>query len=168
MTLGSTGISNLAPFSYFGLVADDPILLMLSIGRRDGHSKDTAQNLLDSGEAVVHVVEESLFEPMVLSSKELAATESELDLVGLRALPSTRVRPLRLERASIALECVVDRHFEAGNDANDVFLLRAVYAHIDDGALSDGLPDPKKLRIMGKLGGANYAVTEITRSLKRP
>ncbi len=167
-SVGPTGVVNLAPFSYFGLVADDPILLMLSIGRRKGDHKDTARNLLAQGEAVIHVVEEALLGPMASSSKELAATESEAEYVGLATVPSTRVRPPRLERAGIALECRVEQHLELGVDKNDVFLLRAIYAHLNDAALTDGLPDPKRLRVVGKLGTNDYAITDCVRSLKRP
>lgn len=167
-TLGPEGIVNLAPFSYFGVVSDEPVILMLSIGRRDGVPKDTAHNLLSCGEAVVHVVEEALFEPMVLSSKELPPDQSELSLVGLSTVASTRVAVPRLARASMALECKLLRHMEVGNEPNDVFFLRAICAHVADAAMSDGLPDATRLRVVGKLGGASYAVTEFTRAMKRP
>jgi flavin reductase (DIM6/NTAB) family NADH-FMN oxidoreductase RutF len=172
-TQNADGIVNLAPFSYFGLVCDEPILLVLSIGRRtdiDGVSsqKDTARNLLEDGQAVVHVVEEDLFEPMVQSSASHPANVSEVDALGLATEPSMKVRPPRLARASVSLECVLDRHLEIGNEPNDFFILRAVAAHVADSVTSGGLPDPTKLRTLGKLGGPHYAVTTLTKAMKRP
>jgi flavin reductase (DIM6/NTAB) family NADH-FMN oxidoreductase RutF len=167
-TMGGSDVINLAPFSYFGLICDEPITMVLSVGRRNGIPKDTARNLSASGEAVVHLVEEALLEPMVFSSKELTATESETALTGLITSPSIRVKPPRLDRPNIALECRVDKHFEVGNDASDVFLLRAVYAHIKDDALTNGMPDARRLRILGKLGASDYAVTDNVRTVRRP
>lgn len=167
-TLGETGIVNLAPFSYFGLVADDPIIMTLSVGRRKGAHKDTARNLLDRGEAVIHVVEEALLEPMVLSSKDCAATESEAEHLGLETVASIRVQPPRLARASVALECRVDGHLQVGIDNNDLFLLRAVFAHVKDTAMQAGVPDPRLLRVVGKLGASDYAITDNVRTTKRP
>jgi Conserved protein/domain typically associated with flavoprotein oxygenases, DIM6/NTAB family len=54
-TLSKEGVINLAPFSFFNLVCDQPPVLMLSISKKeDGTRKDTARNILDSGEFVVN------------------------------------------------------------------------------------------------------------------
>ncbi|MGC4065650.1 MAG: flavin reductase [Polyangiaceae bacterium] len=160
-------------FSYFGLVCDEPILLVLSIGRRtdiDGVSsqKDTARNLLSDGQAVVHVVEEALFEPMVKSSASHPANVSEVDTLGLATEPSMKVRPPRLAQASVSLECVLDRHLEIGTEPSDFFILRAVAAYVADSVMTDGLPDATKLRTLGKLGGPHYSVSTLTKAMKRP
>lgn len=167
-TIDDNAVINLAPFSYFGLVSDDPITVVLSVGRRDGARKDTARNLLANGEAVIHIVEEAHLESMLQSSKELPAGRSEVELTGLTTTPSVKILPPRLELASLALECRVERHLEVGRDVNDLFLLRAVHAHVKDSALRDGLPDPQRLRVVGKLGASDYAITDVVRTVKRP
>jgi flavin reductase (DIM6/NTAB) family NADH-FMN oxidoreductase RutF len=172
-TQNADGIVNLAPFSYFGLVSDAPILLVLSIGRRtdiDGVSsqKDTARNLISNGHAVVHMVEEALFEPMVKSSAAHPADISEVDALGLATVSSMKVRPPRLAAAAVSLECILDRHLEIGTEPNDLFILRAVAAHVADAVMSDGLPDATKIRTLGKLGGPHYAVTAMSKAMKRP
>ncbi len=172
-TQSDNGVVNLAPFSYFGLVADDPILLMLSIGKKtlpDGNvvMKDTARNLLATKEAVVHVVEEALFNAMVDSSASFPPDVSETAKLGLDTDPSVKVCPPRLRAASIAIECRVEQHQEIGSDHNDLFLLRAVHASIADHALMNGRPDPKRLRVIGKIGGPEYVVTSEVKSRTRP
>jgi hypothetical protein len=58
-TLGANGVVNAAPFSMFNMVGEDPPILMLSINRlSDGRLKDTAANILHSGEFVVHMSDE--------------------------------------------------------------------------------------------------------------
>lgn len=166
-TVDASAVVNLAPFSYFGLICDDPIIMVLSIGRRKGVHKDTARNLLATGEAVIHIVEEALLEAMITSSKELPAGQSEIALTKLQTAASVKVAPPRLDSASLALECRVDRHLEVGNDVNDLFLLRAIHAHVKDAALLNGVPDPKLLRVVGKMGASDYAITDVVRTLKR-
>ena len=57
-TLSKEGVINLAPFSFFNVVCDQPPVLMLSISKKeDGTKKDTARNILDSGEFVVNFLE---------------------------------------------------------------------------------------------------------------
>jgi len=173
ITQNAAGVVNLAPFSYFGLVCDNPILLVLSLGRKSNEAgmvtlKDTSRNLLETGQAVVHLVEEANFESMVKSSTDLPAHQSEVSYLGLTTVPCTKVSPPRLSDAKLSLECVLYRHLEIGNEPGDMFLLRGVVAHLDDSALSNGLPDPVKLRILGKLGGSDYTVTTLAKSLKRP
>ena len=71
-TLSSSGISNLAPFSFFGGVSSDPWTVMLSVGRRrDGSHKDTSQNLIDNSEAVIHISTRENEREMVASSLRL-------------------------------------------------------------------------------------------------
>lgn len=50
-SLSSEGVGNLAPFSYFGAVAQDPPCVVISVCRsaiRGGNEKDTAKNILDT------------------------------------------------------------------------------------------------------------------------
>ena len=60
-TLGPDGVVNAAPFSMFGMVGEDPPLVMISVNRLDdGAQKDTAANIDASGEFVVHLVDEPI------------------------------------------------------------------------------------------------------------
>lgn len=168
-TLSPRGVPNLAPFSFFGGVTSDPPLVMVSIGRRrDGSRKDTAANLLALGEAVVHIPDRDRAFAMVQSSAELPPDTDEFEFTALAKLPSTRVRPPRVAAAPIALECVVERHMELGHGPIDAFLLRIVHAHLQDAVLVDGLPDPERLRAVGRLGGERYCDTSSTFELPRP
>ena len=55
-TVGADGIYNLAPFSFFNLLGANPPILGFCPGDRDdGTPKDTARNIVDTGEFVVNV-----------------------------------------------------------------------------------------------------------------
>lgn len=165
------GIVNLAPFSYFGIVADDPILFVLSLSPRshpEGPArKDTARNLVDNGQAVIHIVESDQFTAMLGSSASLPEDQSELLHLGLETVPSVKVAPPRLACSRLSAECVLENHWVVGNEPSDLFLLRAIQCHLSDEVLTDGLPDPRKTSVIGKLGGFDYTVTKVADSLKR-
>jgi flavin reductase (DIM6/NTAB) family NADH-FMN oxidoreductase RutF len=167
-TLAADGTPNLAPFSFFGGVTSDPPTVMVSIGRRRGVKKDTAANLLATKEAVVHIADRAHAERMVLTSKEVGPEVDEFGLAALDRVPATRVKPWRVAGAPIAMEAVLERHFEVGNGPVDMFLLRVVLYHADDRLLVDGLPDPARLAAVGRLGGEGYCDTSAPFRIPRP
>src|SRR5881296_2924089 len=59
-SLSATGVLNLAPFSAFTFVSPKPPMLAISVGRKGGNYKDTAQNILNNEEYVVHIADSSL------------------------------------------------------------------------------------------------------------
>ena len=83
-TLSANGVANAAPFSMFNMVGEDPPIVMLSINRlKDGRLKDTAANILASGEFVVHISDEAMAAQMHACGESLPPDVSELDHFGL-------------------------------------------------------------------------------------
>mgnify|MGYP001829032678 CR=1 FL=1 len=158
-TIDAAGQVNLAPFSYAGGISSSPPLIMVSIGRRKGEPKDTSRNLLETGEAVVHVCHRPLAEAMSATSADLPPEGDEFDHAGLAKAPSLLVKPPRVAAAPVAMECRVQQHLVPEGSTTDVFILRVVHVHIDDAYVVDGLVDAAKLRAVGRLGGANYCDT---------
>jgi flavin reductase (DIM6/NTAB) family NADH-FMN oxidoreductase RutF len=168
-TLSSAGIPNLAPFSFFGGVTSDPPTVMVSVGRRRGGvRKDTASNLLATGEAVIHVPDRPRAAAMVATSAEVAPDVDEFDLAGLDKQPALRVKPWCIAGVPLAFETVLERHLEIGAGPTDLFLLRVVLYHVADEALVDGLPDPSRLAAVGRLGGDLYCDTSSPFPIPRP
>lgn len=167
-TLDAEGRANLAPFSFFGGLSSDPPTVMVSVGRRKGARKDTARNLVATGEAVVHLPSRALAAAMVATSAEVAADVDEFDLARLAKVASVRVRPWRIVGAPVALEARVVAHHEVGRSVNDVFFLEVVRFHVDDAVLVDGVPDPVRLDVVGRLGGASYCRTTDVFAIERP
>lgn len=158
-TISAEGHVNLAPFSFFGGVTTSPPTVMLSVGRRQGQPKDTGANLLATRECVVHIPHRPLAEAMVKTSAELAPDEDEFAYAGLHQVPSSLVKPPRVQEAAIAMEARVAQHLEIGTGPVDVFFLEILRLHLDDAILVDGLPDASRLGAVGRLGGADYCDT---------
>ncbi|MFN3471182.1 MAG: flavin reductase family protein, partial [Aquificaceae bacterium] len=58
-TIGPEGVLNLAPFSFYNAVCDDPPVVFISISKRDnGKRKDTSRNIISTGEFVINFVSE--------------------------------------------------------------------------------------------------------------
>ncbi len=160
LTLNAEGGRNLAPFSFFAGVTTHPMTVMVSVGRRSsGARKDTAENLLTTREAVVHIPPSALQQEMVMTSRDDGPDADEVSLTGLLVSPSDVVGPPRLANAPIAMEARLTKHMEMGHGPVDLFFLEVVYLHIEDEIVSDGLPDPAKLNALGRLGGAMYSDT---------
>jgi len=166
-TLAADGTPNLAPFSYFGGVSSSPMTVMLSVGRRGGHAKDTAANLLATKEAVIHIAHRPLAEAMVATAADAEPHVDEFALAGLTAAPSLRVAPPRVAEAAIAMECRLVQHQEVGAGPVDVFFLEVVQLHLDDAYLVDGRPDAGKLAAVGRLGAAGYCDTATPFEVQR-
>lgn len=73
-TISKEGIVNLAPFSFYNIVSYQPTILSISILRKNGVMKDTARNILESGEAVVHSVSKNYLAQVNQAAKILTLT----------------------------------------------------------------------------------------------
>jgi flavin reductase (DIM6/NTAB) family NADH-FMN oxidoreductase RutF len=166
-TLSAVGAANLAPFSYFGGVSSDPPVVSLSVGRRRGGArKDTANNLIETGEAVVHIADRALAGRMVATSADVPPEVDEFELVGLEKIPSRIVKPYRVAGAPIAMETRLIAHHDVANV--DLFLLEVLLFHVEDRLLVGGLPDPVRLDAVGRMGGETYCSTTGVFDIGRP
>ena len=171
-TQSSEGVDNLAPFSFFQVVCDEPPTLMVSIGdRMDGSAKDTLRNARDCGELVIQLVAAAQAEAMNASSAALSPGVSEFERCGIASLPSDLVRPPRVANAAVAFECQVAeiKPYPACAPTHHLLFATVLLAHVDDAVLADARHvDAGKLDLIGRLGGNHYTRTRDTFALTRP
>lgn len=171
-TVALSGITNLAPFSFFtGVGAKPPSVLFCPSNRRDGTPKDTLRNILDTGEFVINVVPFRLAEAMNRSSAELPPGESEFELAGVATVPSMIVRPPRVQTAPASLECKLMHHLalDSGPGGANIVVGQILQLHIDDTVLDEtGQADAGLLDLIGRLGGSSYCRTTGRFDLTRP
>ncbi len=156
-TLSPSGLVNAAPFSCYTFVCNDPPMLAINIGRRDGQLKDTARNIRDGGEFVVNVVSEDLLESMHATSAECGPEISEVEALQIAVAPSTAVRPPRIAASPVNLECRLDRILELGRLRNDLVFGRIVHFHVADAVCERGRIESQKLKPVARLAGRKYA-----------
>jgi flavin reductase (DIM6/NTAB) family NADH-FMN oxidoreductase RutF len=153
------GVVNAAPFSFFNGVGGDPPTLVLGLmASPSGGYKDTARNILDTGEFVVNLVPEALAAQMNETSIDAPPEVNELDLAGLTTTPSTRVRPPRIALSPVGFECTTLQAIETGPHQT-VVIGRVLAIHVDDAYLLDaaqGYVDTPKLRLIARMHGRGW------------
>ena len=165
-TLGSDGLVNLAPFSYFNAVSSDPPLVGIAINERAGDPKDTLRNIRETGEFVVNVVSEPLLEAMVRTAGDWPRGTSEFGVAGLTTAPSERVRPPYVRESPVQLECRLHREIALGSSSFVVG--EVVFARAGDEVMTEGRVDAAKLAPIGRLGGEFYSRTHDIVRVPRP
>ncbi|MHC4607571.1 MAG: flavin reductase family protein [Planctomycetota bacterium] len=158
-TVSKAGVTNVAPFSFFSGLGSNPPYVVVSVGRKAGGvKKDTYRNAEETGELVVNVVSEELAEKMVQAAGNYPPDRSEFDACGLTAVPSDLVKPPRVGESPVALECRVVRLESVEEGKPETLIVAEILcAHAKDEMLTDGLPDPKKVKPLARLGGDLYA-----------
>jgi flavin reductase (DIM6/NTAB) family NADH-FMN oxidoreductase RutF len=156
------GVDNLAPHSFFTVASvTPPVVQFTSVGR-----KDSLRNVEATGEFVVCLTPERLFEEVNATGTNFDAGTSEFDAVGLQREPSLRVAPPRVAASPVALECVLHQVVEVGDSF--VVLGRVVHAAVSPDALGeDGLGDLAALAPLSRLGRDEWGVTPGVREISR-
>src|ERR1700730_19251860 len=98
-TVDAAGNVTAAPFSFFNAMSSDPPVVVLGIngtGPEGSGYKDTEQNIRDTGEVVVNLVDEALAERMNICAVDFPTEIGELEPAQLDAVPSVGVRPPRI------------------------------------------------------------------------
>jgi flavin reductase (DIM6/NTAB) family NADH-FMN oxidoreductase RutF len=126
-----SGVVNLAPFSFFNAVGSNPLYVVISVGKRDnGGPKDTAKNIQASGQFVVNMVTEDLFDAMNISAADFPPDQSELDATNLDTAPSVHIKVPRIAQAKVSLECKLFNTMGLGD--NTLIIGEIVMFHVAD------------------------------------
>jgi flavin reductase (DIM6/NTAB) family NADH-FMN oxidoreductase RutF len=168
-TLDQRGRVNLAPFSQFNNIGYDPPYVMFSGGgdNRGIGRKDSTTNAIEGGEFVCNMATYDLRDEINRTSEAVEPGVDEAALAGLEMLPSRIVRPPRVARSPVHLECIFHQCVTLpGNSVRtimNVVIGRVVGVHINDDALTaDGRIDVAKIRPLCRLGYMDYAVISET------
>jgi flavin reductase (DIM6/NTAB) family NADH-FMN oxidoreductase RutF len=155
-SLNKEGLVNAAPFSFFNIMGVDPPVVALGIARdasRPLGLKDTARNILHTGEFVVHAVNESIAEAMNVCGTDFPPEISEIEAAGFTLLPSVQVKPPRIAEAAAQMECRHVNTVEIGRTR--VLLGEIVRLHINE-AFYDaekGYVKTEELHMIGRMHG---------------
>jgi len=166
-SVNGEGQLNAAPFSAYNYLCTHPPIIGIGVANKSGESpdgekipKDTAHNILATGEFVVNVVTEDLAEAMNLCSIDFPAEINELEIAKLGTTPSQVVRVPRIREAHAALECRLHSKIAVGNSI--IILGEVVSFYIEDKFLDPTGPYVKadELHAIGRMNGlGNYVRT---------
>lgn len=160
-TVSTTGVANLAPFSFFTVVSRNPPMVSLTIQPRSDRVrlKDTLINARETGEFVINIVSLPQVNQMHLSSVEHDPETDEFDVAGLAKAPCITVRAPRVADAPVSMECKVDRILAMGEAGDHLVIGRVTRFHIRDALwLERGRVDTAGLQPIGRLA-AEYTLS---------
>ena len=174
-SLAGDGTLNLAPFSYFNAVGDNPpIVLFAPSGRqREDWIKDSLRNVEETGEFVTNMATWDLREEMNQTSATVAPEVDEAAEAGLEMIPSKLVKPPRVAASPVHMECKFLKTVEfPTNDPGArcyVCFGEVVGIHIDDAVIDDrGHVDVTRFKPIARLGYMEYGVIEKVFVMQRP
>ena len=150
------GRVNAAPFSAYNYVGIDPPIVAIGVANRPGQGvvgKDTAQNIRNTREFVINVVNESLAEAMSLCAVDFPPGVNELEIANLNTAPSSVVSVPRIAEAPASLECREITTMEIGRAR--VILGQVVAMHVKDEYIDPAGPyvRAEELHAIGRMNG---------------
>jgi flavin reductase (DIM6/NTAB) family NADH-FMN oxidoreductase RutF len=171
-TISRTGVTNVAPFSYFtGVGSRPPSLLFCPANNRQGEPKDTLRNIQDTADFVVNIVPFAVAEAMNASAAALPPEDSEFDSCGVTALASVKIAAPRVLESPVQFECRRMHILNIGDGPGgaNIVVGNIVHVHIDDNVIgAKDLVDPDLLDAVGRMGGVSYCRTKDRFDLPRP
>ncbi len=169
---GADGTINLAPFSFFQMIAPQPPTLMICPQHNgDGSLKDTARNIRDTDEFVVNLVSFPMVQQMNATSFAFDAGTSEFAAAGVATAASTIVAPPRVAGAPMSFECrtVSFQPYPAESPTCTIILGEVLAAHADPAIVGeDGIIDPVRLDLVSRMGADWYGRTNSTANFTLP
>ncbi len=160
-TLDKEGKPNLAPYSFFNVFSSTPPILIFSVNtRRDGSNKDTLNNVKETGELVINLVNYPMARQMAICGVEYDTGINEFEKGGFTPVPSEKVKPFRVKESPVQFECKV-LEVKALSDkpgAANLIIAQALLIHANEDIFAeDDTIDPRKIDMVGRLGNFNYS-----------
>lgn len=153
---------NTAPFSFFNVMGEDPPILVIGLAtkRHNNALKDTTTNIRNTGQFVVHLVDEPLAEAMNICAIDFPSDVSETVQAGLTLTPSSVIRPKRIVEAPVAFECEKIALLEISPGRN-IAIAKILMMHVRDGLLDPETHyiDPERYHPVGRMFGRLYTKT---------
>ena len=170
-TVDENGIDNLAPFSFFNVVSEDPPHIMFSTIRTGNKNKDTLNNILANQQFVVNLVTEDVVEQMNTTSQSVAADVNEFELANVTPIESIYIKPKRVKESLVHFECEMVHHYFIEKHQNGgacIIIGKIITMHIDDSILMENHKiNVEKYKPVARLAGSNYSKLGEIFSIKR-
>jgi flavin reductase (DIM6/NTAB) family NADH-FMN oxidoreductase RutF len=166
-TVRPDGSYNLAPFSFFNLVAVDPPTVIFSGGKHADRLKDSVALAEQAGEFTVNIVSEDVTAAMNITSGAYEAATDEFAMAGLTAVLGEVVRAPMVAESPANFECTVVHAMDIG-ETNRLVFGEVVVVHVRPELLDGTRVDTDALKAVGRLAGPSYTRTTDRFDLSRP
>ena len=162
---------NLAPYSFFNAVADNPPMVMFSItGQKTNNIplKDTLKNIVETKCFVVNVVSKDLLHQMNQTSGHYPKDIDEFISAKLEKSNCVNIDVPRVKKSPASLECILHKVLKLPGFSNNMVIGKVVGVHINDQNLKNGLFDVLTYDPIARMGYKDYTSINKKFELERP
>ena len=172
-SIDKKGIVNLAPYSYFNAIADDPPQIMFVAGASDRSSqkKDTLTNIMATKEFVVNFATTATRKQMNLSSKDIHKDDDEFVLTKLKKRKSRLVKAPSVADSPVNLECKLLKSIKLKSSSSKFSTMvmgEVIGIYIKDSFIEKGRVNSAAMRYVARMGYSEYTTVSSKFKMKRP
>ena len=172
-SIDKKGNVNLAPYSYFNAIADDPPQIMFVAGASDRSSqkKDTLTNILATKEFVVNFATTATRKQMNLSSKDIHKDDDEFVLTKLKKRKSRLVKVPSVADSPVNLECKLLKSIKLKSSLrkfSTMVMGEVIGIYIKDSFIEKGRVNSVAMRYVARMGYSEYTTVSSKFKMKRP
>jgi flavin reductase (DIM6/NTAB) family NADH-FMN oxidoreductase RutF len=167
-TLAPNGIANLAPYSYFNAMSQNPHYVVFG----SGGYKDSLRNIEATREFAVNMATYDLRDAMNATSASAPPNTDEFELAGLAKAHCQLIKSPRVAASPACLECKLHRIIELPDDEGKVsdwmIVGRVIGIHIDDRFIENGRVNTAAMQPIARMGYSEYVTANEAWRIRRP
>ena len=172
-SIDKKGIVNLAPYSYFNAIADDPpqIMFVAAASDRPSQKKDTLRNIMTTKEFVVNFATTATRKQMNLSSKDIHKDDDEFVLTKLKKRKSRLVKVPSVDDSPVNLECKLLKSIKLKSTSrkfSTMVMGEVIGIYIKDSFIEKGRVNSVAMRYVSRMGYSEYTTISSKFKMKRP
>ncbi len=171
-SVNKNGVANLAPYSYFNAVTDEPPQIMFCSNGSSTHGKykDTLSNILHTKEFVVNFVTTVTRNQMNISSRDFKPDEDEFLLSNLKKKKSKLVKAPSVRDSPVNLECKLVKiiKLQSNSDKTSTMVVGEVIGvYIKNKFIKNNRIDSVSMKYIARMGYSEYTTISSKFNLKR-
>ena len=171
-SVNKNGIANLAPYSYFNAVTDEPPQIMFCSNGSSSHYKykDSLSNILSTKEFVVNFATSSTRNQMNNSSIDFKPDEDEFILSKLKKKKSKLVRAPSVKDSPVNLECKLVKTIKLKSKSKKISTMiigEVIGIYINNKFVKNGRIDSVSMNYIARMGYSEYTTVSSKFNLKR-
>ena len=172
-TISKKGIVNLAPYSYFNAIADEPPQVMFSEEAPIAYNKykDSLTNILSTKEFVVNFATSKTRKQMALSSIDAPYDVDEFKFAKLKKRKSKKVKAPSVAESPVNLECKLLKTLKLKSNSNKygtIVIGEVIGIFINNKFIKKGRVNSAAMRYVARLGYSEYTTVSSKYKMHHP
>ena len=171
-SVNKNGVANLAPYSYFNAVTDEPPQIMFCSNGSSTHGKykDSLSNILHTKEFVVNFVTTVTRNQMNISSRDFKPDEDEFLLSNLKKKKSKLVKAPSVRDSPVNLECKLVKIIKLQSNSEKTSTMvvgEVIGVYIKNKFIKNNRVDSVSMKYIARMGYSEYTTISSKFNLKR-